>query len=852
MQTYKGLTEQEVLESRAKYGSNDLTPPKRESWVKMLLGKFNDPIIKLLLFATLLSMITGYFHGSMVESFGIIIAVLLATILSFLNEYKAGKEFDILNQVNDTVPVKVFRDGKACEIPKNEVVVGDVVVIAQGDEVPADGRLTSSMDLAVNESSLNGESKDSSKTHVKVDSYTGAYSPNNVYRGTNVTQGDGVFIVEKVGDETELGKTARHASEITGGETPLNRQLNKLSKFIGKAGFIIAGATFIALTVRDLALGILTFEATLDNLSILLSFFMIAVTLIVVAVPEGLAMSVTLSLAYSMRRMTADHTLVRKMHACETMGAATVICTDKTGTLTQNRMRVQYCSAEADENFARAVALNSTAFIEENNGEYTAIGNPTEGAILTFTCEKGFDYKSYREKYAILKRLPFNTERKYMATMVEGALYVKGAPEILWGFCKVADSDKDKVREYQAKGMRCLAFASCPIDDNDARREIEEIIGEGKLSYTGFVAIADPIRSDVPAAMAECLRAGIKVKIVTGDTSLTAIEIARQAGLWSESDTDDMFITGREFQELDDEKASEVAAKIKVMSRARPADKMRLVKLLQQMGEVVAVTGDGTNDAPALNYADVGLSMGTGTSVAKAASDIILLDDSFTSVVKAVTWGRSIYLNIQKFIQFQLTINLLALLTALIGPFVGVELPLTVTQMLWVNLIMDTFAALALATEPALNALMKNKPRKVDAFIVNRIMRRNIISQGLVFLAVLLYLLFRFNSDGVMSVKELSIFFTFFVMLQFWNLFNARCLGSNNSAFSNLGGNRSFLMIVAIILLLQIVIVQFGGEFFRTEPLSFKEWIVIIASTSLVLVAGEIVRGIRRLNAREK
>ena len=852
MQTYKGLTSAEVSESRKKYGTNDLTPPKRESWVKLLLGKFNDPIIKLLLFATLLSLITGYFHGSMVESFGIIIAVLLATILSFLNEYKAGKEFDILNQVNDTIPVKVFRDGKACEIPKNEVVVGDVVVIAQGDEVPADGVLVASMDLAVNESSLNGESKDSNKTHLKVESYAGAYSPNNVYRGTNITQGDGVFVVEKVGDETELGKTARHASEITGGETPLNRQLNKLSKFIGKAGFIIAGATFIALTVRDLSLGILTFEATLDNLSILLSFFMIAVTLIVVAVPEGLAMSVTLSLAYSMRRMTADHTLVRKMHACETMGAATVICTDKTGTLTQNRMRVQYCSVDADEKFAMAAALNSTAFIEENNGEYTAIGNPTEGAILTFTSEKGFDYKSYREKYAILKRLPFNTERKYMATMVEGTLYVKGAPEILWGFCKVTDSDKDKVKEYQAKGMRCLAFASCPVDGNDAGKEIEAIIGEGRLAYTGFVAIADPIRNDVPAAMAECLRAGIKVKIVTGDTSLTAIEIARQAGLWNETDTDDMFITGREFQELDDEKASEVAAKIKVMSRARPADKMRLVKLLQQMGEVVAVTGDGTNDAPALNYADVGLSMGTGTSVAKEASDIILLDDSFASVVKAVKWGRSIYLNIQKFIQFQLTINLLALLTALIGPFVGVELPLTVTQMLWVNLIMDTFAALALATEPALNALMKNKPRKVDAFIVNGIMRRNIISQGLIFLAVLLYLLFRFNSDGVMSVRELSIFFTFFVMLQFWNLFNARCLGSNNSAFSNLGGNRSFLMIAAIILMLQIVIVQFGGEFFRTEPLTFKEWIMIIASTSLVLIAGEILRGIRRLNARAK
>lgn len=847
MQAYKGLTSAEVLEKRKKYGTNDLTPPKRESWVKLLLCKFNDPIIKLLLFATLLSLITGYFHGSMVESFGIIIAVLLATILSFLNEYKAGKEFDILNRVNDAIPVKVFRDGKACEIPKNEVVVGDYVIIAQGDEIPADGLLITSMDLAVNESSLNGESSDSRKSHIKAESYTGAYSPDRVYRGTNVTQGDGLFVVENVGDDTELGKTARHAAELTDNQTPLNRQLDRLGRFIGKAGFIVAGATFLALVTRDLLLGTLTFDATLENLTILLSFFMIAVTLIVVAVPEGLAMSVTLSLAYSMRKMTADHTLVRKMHACETMGAATVICTDKTGTLTQNKMRVQYSSVAPDEDFARGVALNSTAFIEEHGGIITSIGNPTEGAILAWLYEKGFDYRLYRESGSIIKRLPFNTERKYMATMAGDFLYVKGAPEIIFGRCGFCGNDMEWVKEYQGRGMRCLAFASLMLDEDDKQRDIEQIMAECRLAYRGFVAIADPIREDVPAAMAQCLKAGIKVKIVTGDTSLTAIEIARQAGLWSGSDGDDNFITGRDFERLDEREAAAAAKRIKVMARARPADKMRLVKLLQQMGEVVAVTGDGTNDAPALNYADVGLSMGTGTSVAKEASDIVLLDDSFASVVKAVKWGRSIYLNIQRFIQFQLTINLLALLTALIGPFVGVEFPLTVAQMLWVNLIMDTFAALALATEPALDSLMKNRPRRVDAFIITRRMRIDIISQGLVFLAALLALLFIFKADGLMTEKELSLFFTVFVMIQFWNLFNARALGGTRSAFANLGGNISFLFIAGVILVLQVIIVQIGGAFFRTAPLSFTEWVIILAATSPVLIAGEILRGARRL-----
>lgn len=864
MHKYKGLTYAQVVENRAKYGSNDLTPPDRESWVKMLLGKFNDPIIKLLLFATLLSLITGYFHGSMVESFGIILAVFLATFLSFINEYKAGKEFDILNKVNDTVPVKVYRDGAVCEIPKNEIVVGDIVVLAQGDEIPADGKLLESMDLAVNESSLNGESKDSIKTHLPVESYTGAYSPNYVYRGTTVSEGDGIFETTQVGDNTEIGKTARQASELTGAETPLNKQLNSLSGVIGKVGFAVAALTFIALVVRDAVIGKLTFEATLDNLELLLSFFMIAVTLIVVAVPEGLAMSVTLSLAYSMRKMTAENALVRKMHACETMGAATVICTDKTGTLTQNKMEVQYISLNVDSLFASEIAGNTTAFIEEREGKVNTIGNPTEGALLAFLFKNGYDYQEYRSKCRIVQRLLFNTQRKYMATLCECAhldegsekyyLFIKGAPEIIFAKCKRGNVQRgaEEVKIYQAKGMRALGFAYAVIDKSSAKNDIEEIIASADFEYRGFVAIADPIRDDVPQAMQQCTEAGIKVKIVTGDTSLTAIEIARQAGLWNEYDTDENFITGSEFESLDEEAAKEAALRIKVMSRARPSDKMRLVRLLQESGEVVAVTGDGTNDAPALNYADVGLAMGSGTAVAKEASDIILLDDSFASVVNAVQWGRSIYLNIQKFIQFQLTINVVALLTALTGPFIGIEFPLTVTQMLWVNLIMDTFAALALATEPSYREVMKKRPRRVKSFIVSRAMLFNIIDQGVLFLAVLLVLLFNYKADGDISIYELSKFFTIFVMLQFWNMFNARTLGGNSSAFYKLRENRSFIFIAIVIFVLQIVIIEFGGNFFRTSPLSMHDWVMIVSSTSVVLWAGEIVRFFKRLKERRR
>ena len=860
MQTYQGLNEQQVLASRQQHGANTLTPAERIPAWKLFLQKFNDPIIKLLLFATLLSFITGYFHGSFAESFGILIAVFLATFLSFINEYRAAKEFDVLNQINDSVLVKVYRDGNVVMIPKTEIVVGDYVIVEQGDEIPSDGVVVDAMSLSVNESTLNGESVPAEKKPGEVLDFEGAYPPNKIYRGTTVSEGSGVMEVFAVGDATEIGKTARQATELTGQQTPLNQQLDKLSGIISKISFIVAGTTFLALCVLDFVVQGKPFDWTMETFEMLLSFFMIAVTLIVVAVPEGLAMSVTLSLAYSMRRMTASNTLVRKMHACETMGATTVICTDKTGTLTQNRMRVKEAAFAngIDEKVAEAFAANSSAFLDLRDPKnIQEVGNPTECALLIALQDKGFDYVKIREEAKVIQRLVFSTERKYMATLVESKfaegghlkLYVKGAPEIVLKMVHGIDVPDilKEIAVYQNRGMRALGFLEATVDTDNAELPIEELIADARFAFQGFVAIEDPIRDDVPAAMQACTNAGIAVKIVTGDTAPTAREIARQAGLWLSTDTDENIITGTEFAALSEEDARQAALKIKVMARARPADKMRLVRLLQESGAVVAVTGDGTNDAPALNYANVGLSMGSGTSVAKEASDIILLDDSFASIVNAVRWGRSLYLNIQRFIQFQLTINVVALLTALIGPFIGVEFPLTVSQMLWVNLIMDTFAALALASEPSEPSVLKNKPRLREAFIITKPMAIKIFGVGLLFLGVLLTMLILLQRGGGINTHELTIFFTTFVLLQVWNLFNARVAGTNFTAFRHLNQNKSFVFILLLILVLQFLIVTFGGDFFRTSALSGKEWLIILASTSLVLWVGELIRAIKRL-----
>ena len=863
---FKGLTDQEVLQSRQKYGVNLLTPPKRPSIWKLYLEKFQDPVIKVLLVAAAFSLLISIIESEYAETIGIFFAIFLATGIGFYFEYDANKKFDLLNAVGEETPVMVIRNGKVHEIPKKDIVVGDVVILNTGDEIPADGVLLEAVSLQVNESSLTGElmvNKTTDEAHFDEEA---TYPSNSVMRGTTVTDGHGVMCVERVGDATEIGKVARQATEQSQEQTPLNLQLTKLANLIGKVGFTIAILTFVIFTAKDLYVHLNNTTITdwhqwLEIARIVLKYFMMAVTLIVVAVPEGLPMSVTLSLALNMRRMLKTNNLVRKMHACETMGAITVICTDKTGTLTQNLMQVY--DAKLDESqknlIAEGIATNSTAFLEEKEGEGkpSGVGNPTEVALLLWLNEQGMDYISLRNQAKTVNQLTFSTERKYMATLVDSSvlntrvLYVKGAPEIVMGKCNLEESRVKQYNEqllaYQNQAMRTLGVAYKVIPENSST-DCAELVKEGGLTFMGIFAISDPIRSDVPDAVKKCQSAGIRVKIVTGDTPGTATEIARQIGLWTSEDTERNRITGVEFAALSDEEALERVVDLKVMSRARPMDKQRLVQLLQQKGEVVAVTGDGTNDAPALNHAQVGLSMGTGTSVAKEASDITLLDDSFHSIATAVMWGRSLYKNIQRFIVFQLTINVVALLSVLLGAFLGTELPLTVTQMLWVNLIMDTFAAMALASIAPSMDVMNEKPRKRTDFIISPAMRNNIFGVGAGFLIVLMGLLAFFkNMPGGMDVHHLTVFFTIFVMLQFWNLFNASVFGTNHSIFKDAGHAMGMLGVALIILVGQFIIVTFGGKVFRTEPLPALEWAYIIAGTSVVLWIGEIWRGVKRM-----
>ena len=863
---FKGLTDQEVLQNRQKYGMNLLTPPKRPSIWKLYLEKFQDPVIKVLLVAAAFSLLISIIESEYAETIGIFFAIFLATGIGFYFEYDANKKFDLLNAVGEETPVMVIRNGKVHEIPKKDIVVGDVVILNTGDEIPADGILLEAVSLQVNESSLTGElmvNKTTDEAHFDEEA---TYPSNSVMRGTTVTDGHGVMCVERVGDATEIGKVARQATEQSQEQTPLNLQLTKLANLIGKVGFTIATLTFVIFTAKDLyaylsVTAVTDWHQWLEIARIVLKYFMMAVTLIVVAVPEGLPMSVTLSLALNMRRMLKTNNLVRKMHACETMGAITVICTDKTGTLTQNLMQVY--DAQLDESqknlIAEGIATNSTAFLEEKEGEGkpSGVGNPTEVALLLWLNEQGMDYISLRNQAKTVNQLTFSTERKYMATLVDSSvlntrvLYVKGAPEIVMGKCNLEESRVKQYNEqllaYQNQAMRTLGVAYKVIPENSST-DCAELVKEGGLTFMGIFAISDPIRPDVPDAVKKCQSAGIRVKIVTGDTPGTATEIARQIGLWTSEDTERNRITGVEFAALSDEEALERVVDLKVMSRARPMDKQRLVQLLQQKGEVVAVTGDGTNDAPALNHAQVGLSMGTGTSVAKEASDITLLDDSFHSIATAVMWGRSLYKNIQRFIVFQLTINVVALLSVLLGAFLGTELPLTVTQMLWVNLIMDTFAAMALASIAPSMDVMNEKPRKRTDFIISPAMRNNIFGVGAGFLIVLMGLLAFFkNMPGGMDVHHLTVFFTIFVMLQFWNLFNASVFGTNHSIFKDAGHAMGMLGVALIILVGQFIIVTFGGKVFRTEPLPALEWAYIIAGTSVVLWIGEIWRGVKRM-----
>lgn len=877
---YTGLTEAEVAESRGKYGVNILTPPEKEPLWRQFLKKFGDPLIIILMIAGVLSVgISCYEYwglgqgaGVFFEPVGIFIAILLATGLAFVFELKADKEFALLNQVNDDEPVQVIRGGNIVQIAKKDVVVGDIVILNTGEEVPADGELLEAVMLNIDESTLTGEPICHKTTDQTQFDKEATFPSNHAMRGTKIMEGHGVMRVLAVGDSTENGKVFEAAQIDDSVKTPLNEQLDGLGKLITRVSYGFAAA-IIAGRIVMYFINVPEFD-WMSLLAFVLQTLMVAVTLVVVAVPEGLPMAVTLSLAYSMRRMLKTNNLVRKMHACETMGAATVICTDKTGTLTQNQMQVykaDFFGEPSDDILSEGIAVNSTAQLDLSDAKPQVLGNPTEGALLLWLRKRGVNYLDIREKAARLEELPFSTERKYMATVVKSAsgkviLYVKGAPEIVFGMCRdtagVTKAEIDaRLLEYQNQAMRTLGFAWQEIMPGDKTIEDGRVVA-GNLTFLGIVAISDPVRADVPMAVREVIDAGIKVKIVTGDTPGTAKEIGRQIGLWDDTaDGDRNIITGTEFAELSDKELKERVGDLKIIARARPMDKKRLVEALQANNEVVAVTGDGTNDAPALKTAHVGLSMGDGTSVAKEASDITIIDSSFSSIGRAVMWGRSLYQNIQRFILFQMTVNVAACFIVLCGAFMGMQSPLTVTQMLWVNLIMDTFAAMALASLPPSRSVMKEKPRPREAFIINSPMWRSIIGVGGIFFLLLLALLYYFEHTDItcltqvghvamgpntgLSAYELSLFFTIFVFLQFWNMFNARAFETGRSAF-HFKDCEGFGLIALLILFGQILIVTIGGEFFNVVPLKAIDWVIIIGGTSLVLWIGELLRLFRK------
>lgn len=870
-----GLTDEQVKQSREQHGKNVLTPPQRTSLWNLYLDKYRDPIIQILLVAAFVSLILAFIEKNFMETIGIFVAVFLATTVGFYFERDAAKKFNLLTALSEEQPVKVRRNGKVMEIPRHDVVVGDIVLVEVGDEVPADGEFIVCNDLQINESALTGEPVAEKSLEGGGD---GAYPRNVILRSTMVMNGRGEFVVTAVGDATEIGKVAKKSTEQTSVETPLHMQLDKLAKMISKVGSVVSVAAFFIFLIHD----ILTNPAWGGKdyfymAEIVLKYFMMAVTLIVMAVPEGLPMAITLSLALNMRRMLKSNNLVRKLHACETMGAVTVICTDKTGTLTQNKMQVSALELkQGDETLLdTAIALNSTA--ELNDGK--PIGNPTESALLLWLDAQGKNYEELRKQVNVLKQLPFSTERKMMATLAEvdgeTYLFVKGAPEIVMKKCIIEDrmlrQSAEELDEWQHKAMRTLAFAYKKVEASIMRTsrtstaEVVALLDANDLQLQAIAAIADPIRPDVPAAVQECRHAGIEVKVVTGDTAATALEIGKQIGVFEDepenigadgslTSLDQQMITGEQWEALSDEEAYERAKDIRVMSRARPTDKQRLVAMLQKRGEVVAVTGDGTNDAPALHYAHVGLSLGSGTSVAKEASDMTLLDDSFKSIANAVMWGRSLYRNLQRFLFFQLVVNVAALLLVLGGSVIGTEMPLTVTQILWVNLIMDTFAALALASLPPSHEVMKDKPCKASDFIINKSIGFGILFCGIVFFLVMFALLVycERRGKGGVDVHELTMFFTTFVMIQFWNLFNAKALMSHHTAFRHFLKDKGMILVLVLVLVGQWIIVTFGGEMFRTTPLSLHEWLLIIGSTSVVLWAGELWRTFKRMIAKRR
>ena len=849
--SYRGLSESEVAERRKKYGRNIITPPKETPWLQLYLDKFKDPIIIILLFATGISLIFGIINGEFIESIGIIVAVLIATGVGFWQEYDAKKKFDAMKSDKDYEPAKVRRDGIVIEIPKDQIVVGDVVILSAGDEIPADIRLFQATDMKVAEACMTGESAAVNKYPLDTPYEGSGFAPDLLLRGTVVEQGMGEGVVVSVGDETEIGKTTRLAAEEIHMQTPLEEKLHELAGKINIAAFSIAALMFIVLNLVHWSWAFGEYDFTLSWQTLLqeVRFLMGALVVIIVAVPEGLPLSVTLALAFSMKTMARENNLVKKMHACETIGSVNVIFTDKTGTLTQNRMTVvDKCVAPEKSTMLNIIgALNSTA--EWTNGNHV-LGNPTEGAILMSIGQSETD--RLRTEYRVLTRIPFSSRNKYMVSHLrkvsgnEEYIVIKGAPEVV---SRIVGDDTclDEVAVQQDRGRRAISAAILGVGEfEDIRIRLENGDTIEGAEFIGTWYIEDPVRPDVAEAVAKCYRAGIDVVMMTGDNLRTGTEIARQAGfrqIWAIEAGD--FLSALESPEDGREFPN-------VIARCTPEDKLRILEWAQNKRYVCAMTGDGVNDSPSLNHADVGIAMGSGTSVAKEASDIVLLDDAFPSIVTGVKWGRTLFKNIRNFLFLQLSINVSACLVAVLGPLIGVEMPFTVTQFLWINLVMDALAAIALASEPADEAVLLDKPRDRKEFIVNRSLGKAIFGFGGFVALLCMFVLWGMSHKDIINNWgapflskffahiDLTIFFAGYMILNWWNMFNARVIGKNKSLFDGLARNPKFYGIMILILVVTVVMVQIGGDVFRTEPLSWKTWMWILIATSPVVIVREL------------
>jgi len=827
----QGLSSAQIQEMQNRFGKNELTPPPRLPLWKLYLKNFEDPIIRILLVAVIISALVAALEGSgLLDTIGIALAVILATTIAFLTEYKSNREFDALNAMCDDTGIKVIRDGQARTIRMRDVVVGDIILLEAGDAVPADGILVHEAHFEADESAFTGENEPVRKN-----------SEDTLLKGTWVTAGRGTMIATAVGDATRMGEIAASITRGERPETPLQVKLRVLAGQISRFGYAMAGLIVISLLAKGIVTGLPT--DPLELVRFLLDIAIFAVIIIVVSVPEGLPVSVTVSLALTMRKMTRAYSLVRRMIACETIGSVTTICTDKTGTLTRNLMEVVASSILTPEYENKTpddpagwvtlnAGVNSTAELEPREGELITVGNSTEGALLRWLSRAGIDYHQIRRAYFPISQALFDSRRKEMRTVIsiEGRYYllVKGAPEVVAASCSSAP-DLTPVKNLAGRAMRTLAFAHAETGSPEDSTPT--------LIWDGYVGIRDEIRSDVPSAVATCRSAGISIAMVTGDSPETAAAIAKETGIL----TNGTVITGPEFRDLSPEKQQALAPQIEVMARSAPHDKLLLVKALQANGEVVAVTGDGTNDAPALRSADVGLAMGiAGTEVAREASDIILLDDSFPTIERAVWWGRALFENIQRFLMFQLTINISAAFLSFIAPLLGYPAPFSVIQLLWINIIMDSLAALALCSESPHPALMEKKPIPRTSSVLTPYMIRAILCTAFVYIIVgiggIIFGLPYMNSPA----EQATAFFTGFVLAQVWNGIN--CRGINGIMPSFIRGNPAFFVIMGSIILIQFLIVQFGGAVFGTVPLSVFQWIVLLLGTLPVLLIWPALR----------